>query len=370
MPRIFPLSLLTLCIAFSGCMPMRFLTLGLPDEKDPMRFPRQDIAASARPFYFRTSADTTWGQRLKVGDWTPNGGRFAGIAEVAAAHATTALLIVRNDTLLYEGYYNGFGPDDRLTSYSVAKSCVSALVGIALQEGKIRSLDQPITDFLPEWAPKKGFAEIRVRDLLNHTSGLRYRNVVDGHLYYGNQVRRGIRAARVAEPPGKRQFYLNLNAQLLGMVVERAVGQDFTDYFEKRIWQKIGAESPAFWSADRRGQAKTFCCLNAIARDFAKLGRLYLRGGDWEGDQVLPREWVEQTLQADTTRGGSPGYHFCWYLGSARYRDFMAIGMYKQYVYVCPDKQIVIVRLGLREPRVSQERIQWESLFRDLVDQL
>jgi CubicO group peptidase (beta-lactamase class C family) len=362
--------ILGLCLGWSGCMPLRFMALTFPDEKDPRRFPQRELQASAQPFQFHPCSDTTYGERLKVNDWTPSGGRFASIREVAAAHATSALLIVRNDTLLYEGYFNGYSAEDPLTSYSIAKSYVSALVGVALEEGRIRSVDQPLTDFFPEWKNRPGFAAITIQDLLNHTSGLRYRNLVDGHLYYGNQVQRGLRMARIAEPPGQRQFYLNLNAQLLGMVVERAVGRDFVTYFEEKIWKKIGAEGSAFWSVDRQGQAKTFCCLNAQARDFAKLGRLYLNGGHWEGEQVVPRAWVDRTLRPDTTRGGSLGYHYSWYLGSARYGDFMANGLYKQFVYVCPDKHLVIVRLGLREPRVNQERVQWEVVFRELVDQL
>lgn len=350
-------------------MPLRFVWYTYPDERDPQRFPSKPLAQSPKPFHFHKST-VDYGEKLKVTDWSENGGRYASLAKIAEKHSTTAFLVIRNDTLLYEGYYGQYNGESLLTSYSIAKSFLSALVGVALSEGKIRSLEQPVTDFLPELKEKPGFERITLADLLNHTSGLKNMGKVDGYLYYGFDVWRGIRALKIAESPGTRQVYLNVNAQLMGMVLERATGQAFIPYFQEKIWQKIGAEGPAFWSTDRKGQAKTFCCLNAIARDFAKLGRLYLREGNCEGEQVLPREWVARTLQADTTRGGSLGYHFSWYLGNKRYADYMAIGLYKQHIYVCPSKKIVIVRLGLREDRVGQERVQWEDLFQDLVDQL
>jgi CubicO group peptidase (beta-lactamase class C family) len=182
--------------------------------------------------------------------------------------------------------------------------------------------------------------------------------------YYGTRLRKEISKLKLKEEPGKSFDYVSGNTQLLGLVLERALkNRTVTDYLEEKLWRKMGMEYDASWSIDRRknGLEKTFCCLNARARDFAKIGRLYLNKGRWMDEQLVAQSWVEQSTRVDTSQGSAWFYQYQWWLPS-RSGDFMAEGILGQYIYVNPNKNLIIIRLGR-----SNGKANWERLFTSLA---
>jgi CubicO group peptidase (beta-lactamase class C family) len=289
---------------------------------------------------------------------------------VLLKHNTEAFLLIRNDTVLYEYYRKPSTANDLHPSYSIAKSFVSALTGIAVSEGFIKNINDPVTTYLPELNYKPEFEKLSIKHLLNHTSGIRYSLSQDARLYYGRDVWKAIRKIEFETTPGTKQSYLNINSQLLGLVLERATGKSAASYLEEKIWKPAGMENTAFWSTDSKGTEKTFCCLNATARDYAKFARLYLNKGNWQGETIISSEWITQSLAQDTAEGSSYGYNFSWHRGLDNYNDFMAIGLYKQHIYVNPAKNMIIVLLNHKENKLKAERVNWWYIFRQIADRL
>lgn len=350
-----------------GCMPVRAVFLNHPDQKDSNRFPKALLTKSDTPFQFNR-ADNTSGLNIKVTDWTTDLPVFATITDVAKEHNTSALLIIRNDTILTE-YFNEDGAEGKHASYSIAKSVTSALIGIAIQEGYIKNVDELVKTYLPQLNFHPYFDKLTIRHLLNHTTGIKYSLGLDGFIYYGN-VEKGIKRIEFDTLPGTKQSYLNVNSQLLGMVLESATKTPAAQYLQTKLWQPLGMQSDAFWSTDKTGQAKTYCCLNATAYDYAKLGRLYLKKGNWQGQQIINTDWIDQSIAYDTTQGSSYAYNYSWHIGLEGYNDFMAIGLYKQHIYINPEKQLIIVLLNHRENWLKAERVNWWYVFRQIADQL
>jgi CubicO group peptidase (beta-lactamase class C family) len=170
--------------------------------------------------------------------------------------------------------------------------------------------------------------------------------------------------------PGTNQAYMNMNIWLLGQILEKVTGAPLNEYMQAKIWVPLGMESDAKWTADKKDRIKPYCCIQATALDYAKFGRLYLKKGNWQGKQLLSEEWVNSTLARDTTEGGTYGYHNCWYIGHKEYNDYMAIGLYKQHIYINPDKNIIIVSFNDRPRSAAQKALNWEDIFRQVVDQL
>lgn len=352
-----------------GCLPVRSVFLAAPDYKDSHRSPAHALKASTTPFSFATT-DVNWGDALKVNDWTTDVPVFNTIKQVAEEHKSSAFVIIRNDTVLFEYYNEGLSAKSLNPSYSVAKSFTSALVGIAIQEGHINSIDDPVTKYLPELGFQPYFQQLTIRHLLNHTSGIKFSLSNMAYIYYGKDVWKGINKIKFDTLPGTVQSYRNINTQILGLVLQRVTEKPVAEYLQEKIWTPLGMQSDAFWSTDNKGNTKTYCCLNATALDYAKFGRLYLNRGNWEGQQVINKEWVDQTLASDTTQGSSYAYNRSWYLGLDKYSDFMAIGLYKQHVYVYPEKNVIIVSLARKEDKLKAERVNWWYIFRQLADQL
>ena len=171
--------------------------------------------------------------------------------------------------------------------------------------------------------------------------------------------------------PGTKQHYLNINIELLGLVLKRATGISPSKYLEDKIWKPIGMCSNGVWSTDKKkGLEKTFCCIGATALDYAKFGRLYLNKGVWNGEHIISDSWYHQSIRRDTSNGSSFNYNYCWYIGLKEYGDFMAIGRYKQHIYINPKKNLVIVLFNDRENPLKAERVNWWYIFRQIADEL
>ncbi len=290
---------------------------------------------------------------------------------------TVAFCIIHKDTMVYERYFSGYDSAARVPSFSAAKSVTSILIGCAIADGLIRSVEQPVIDFIPEWKGG-GFDALTVRHLLQQTSGVRFNeNYYNpfGHaaaFYYGRDVRSKIFRLKPSRAPGTAFKYTSGNTQILGLVLERALkgralkGKTITQYAQEKLWTPMGAEHLATWSIDQKrdGLEKTFCCINATAVDFAKIGRLFLRKGDWDGRQLVPESWVRQSTTPDTTASGVRYYKYQWWMPTPYTGDYMAQGLLGQYIYVNPAHDVVIVRLG----RGEGKNAPWARLFRSLAE--
>lgn len=358
-------------LLLAGCaVPLRGVVYLRPDLKDHKWLHALDVEAPEEPFRFTDATTPDFGARIGLNDWSPAVvPLWRSLNELVTAHPNQALVIIQNDSILFEHYDN----DNRNRlhpSYSVAKSFTSALVGFAIQDGLIPSLDEYVNDYLPDWSDDPRYARVQLKHLLNHTSGIEHPLTVDGLLYYGKYLGRAKRFIKFKNEPGTNQAYMNMNIWLLGQVLEKVTGAPLNEYMQSKIWIPLGMESDARWTADKKDRIKPYCCIQATALDYAKFGRLYLNYGNWQGEQLLNKDWVESTLSRDTTDGGTFGYHNCWYIGYKEYNDYMAIGLYKQHIYINPDKNIIIVSFNDRPRSAAQKALNWEDIFRQIVDQL
>lgn len=358
-----------LVFSISGCTMMRGIFWGYPDAKDIHRLPSNPIEAGEDCFQFYTD-NSGIGGRIRVNDWSTRSPYFVTLDQLNESRPVRSMLVIRNDTLLYQFYGLKTTPDDLNPSYSIAKSFTSALIGIAIQEGYIKSVNDKVIDHIPELKKVEGAEQLELEHLLNMTSGIRPKMSMLAKSYYGNDVLKGVKAIEFAHWPGTYQEYININVQLLGIILHRATGKRPSEYLSEKIWKPMNACSDALWTTDKNGEDKTFCCMGATAEDYAKFGRLFLNKGNWNGEQLVPSEWVERSLSRDTTNGSSFGYNYLWHIGEKEYGDFMADGMYKQSIYVHPEKNVVIVLLCNRDRKIKAESVRWRNVFRQIVDQL
>jgi CubicO group peptidase (beta-lactamase class C family) len=313
--------------------------------------------------------------------------------EAALAHnETVAFVVVQGGRIVLERYFDGYDRDSVATSFSVAKSFVSALLGIAISEGKIGGVDDPVTRYLPELAQSDPrFAEVSLRHLLEMRSSLAFDEgynspISDASRFYLHRdLHPLVRKLALRDAPDRRYEYVSGNTQLLGMVIERATGTTLAQYLEEKIWQPMGAEFDASWSLDSRdsGVAKAFCCLNARAVDYARFGEVFLHRGRWNDRQVVPEAWVAASTEvrehpgADLAAqwnveglGSARAAFYAWQwrrvsvsapqapLAIAPADGFFAQGLHGQFIYVAPAADMVIVRLGK-----ETGRIRWPALL-------
>jgi CubicO group peptidase (beta-lactamase class C family) len=268
-----------------------------------------------------------------------------------------AYLVFKGDEIISEHYWKGHAKETVSNSFSAAKTVVSLLIGIAFDEKKIKSLDEPATNYLPDFKGG-GKEKITIRHLLMMSSGLDWQESGKNPLsenaesYYGTDLRGLVMRQHAIEKPGVRFEYQSGNSQLLGYIVEKATGMDLSMYAQKKIWDKIGSEHDAFWSLDKEsGDEKSFCCMYATARDFGRLGSLILQKGKWKNQQIISEEYMNQMLQnpSMTTDENVPnlryGLHIWTYLGGKNPVHYCR-GILGQYIISIPAENIVIVRLG------------------------
>jgi CubicO group peptidase (beta-lactamase class C family) len=343
----------------SSCQLGRFVFYNFADIKDYKKFESRPLSANNSAFNFQT---TSAGKVPK----TINNIPFEKYLE---DHKTVAFLIIKNDTIQYEKYFKGYDEQSIVPSFSMAKSVTSILIGCAIDEGLIKSVDEPMTNYVPELA-QEGFDKVTIKHLLQMTSGIKFNESYvnpfgdAASFYYGINLRKAIRRMKLKTEPGTKFEYVSGNTQLLGLVLERALkGKTITAYLQEKLWTPMGMEYDASWSIDRKnnGLEKTFCCLNARARDFAKIGRLYKNKGNWNGKQLVSEAWVEASTKLETTEGSASYYQYQWWLPTPN-EDFMAEGILGQFVYVHPAKDLIIVRLGK-----TLGKADWWTIFTSLA---
>ena len=333
----------------------RELFMDLGNADDYLTLPSRALTASPHPFQF--AVDTS--KEALVQETFRSSAGIEDLDVFLESTGTWSFMVIQNDTILYERYFKGYQHDSMVTSFSVAKSFDSALIGIAIDEGHIKSVNDPITDYLPELAERDPrFRDIQIRHLLMMASGLRYEpdrplGMGDGTLTYTFDDLRhlALTETEVVEQPGTTFLYNNYNPLLLGMILERATGQSVTAYLQEKIWDPIGMEYDGSWSLDsaETGFEKMESGINARPVDFAKFGRLYLNGGNWNGTQVMPADWVAVSTQDNGLIQNAPIYYGYMWWGekcTPESQDFLALGNYGQYVYVSPAHDLIVVRNG------------------------
>lgn len=263
---------------------------------------------------------------------------------------TTAFLIIKNDSVFHESYFDGYTKDSHTNSFSMAKSYVAAALGIAIQEGKIQSLNQPVADFFPEFS--EGLAtKMTVGDLASMSSGLNWDEKyyspfsVVTRAYFDDDLKKVILGLKVTEKPGYEFKYSSGDTQLLALVLQKATGKNLSEYISDHFWEPLGCENEAFWQVDNpSGIEKAYCCIASNARDFAKLGKLYKQKGNWNGQQILDTAFVALSIKP-RFEGAPYGYGF--WLSSYLEKDiFYMRGHLGQFVIVIPEDDVIIVRLG------------------------
>ncbi|WP_103068868.1 serine hydrolase domain-containing protein [Aquimarina sediminis] len=265
---------------------------------------------------------------------------------------TVAFMIVKNDSIWYENYAEGFDADSKTNSFSMAKSIVTGLLGKAIMDGHIKNLNQPVGDFLPEFS--KGLAaKTTVGDLSSMSSGLNWTEhytspfSITARAYYDPNIRDVMLGLDVIKEPGQRFEYLSGNTQLLGMVIEKATGQSLSSYLSQSFWKPLGMHKPAMWQLDSSdsGMEKAYCCITSNARDFARFGMLFKNKGVFAGEQLLPAEFTEMATKPRFEEDPEYGYGF-WLSNHLGKKIFAMRGILGQYVICIPEDDIMIVRLG------------------------
>ena len=359
---------------------LRVLAWQESDVFDWKKFPSHPLEASPQPFHFAEAPDPRvamlFADLAVVEDWD----------KFLEENQTQAFIVIQDEKVLYEKYFNNTQRDSIVTSFSMAKSFASALIGIAIDEGYIQSDDDPITKYLPELTERDPrFERITIRDLLLMSSGLEYKEFrpllfnSDDPLttYYPDQRKLALENTHIINPPGEYFSYNKYHPQLLGMILERTTGMQVTDYLQSRIWDPIGMEYGGSWSTDSKASdfERMEAGLNGRAIDFAKFGDLFLNGGKMNGKQVFSQDWVAEStgpyFPEDyaayypawfATVPGKGYYAHMWWgydRGSGSY-DFAAEGDKGQFIYVSPAKNLIIVRNGIDFGILAED---WIHLF-------
>ena len=303
---------------------------------------------------------------------------------------TTGLLVAQGNRILFEEYAEGYEESDRMITWSVSKSVISALMGIAVEEGAIRDIEDLVTDYVPSLS-NSGYRDVSIKDALQMSSGVGFN---EDYFDRNSDVNRmGARAIGLGgsledvllsleseRQPGAYNRYVSGDAQVLGMVLREATGMGIAEYTEEKLWKPAGMEFDAYWLTDSTGVEAAFGGFNASLRDLARFGMLYLNGGLSNDRQVLPKHWIEESLKPD---GPQPvpgehdyshdvlGYGYQWWIPEGTEGEFLAMGIYGQAIYLNSERDIVIVKTSAyRDYEEDGEKMELESIefFRGIAN--
>ena len=311
-------------------------------------------------------------------------GQEKTLDEFLARSKTTGFLVIQGDTIVYEQYFEGYDATTTATSYSVAKSFVSTLVGIAIDDGLIESVHDPITKYVPELRGS-GFDGVSIAHVLQMSSGIDFTEAYDDEstdafkvfdqMFIFMQPLDKITASYGASvEPGTKFHYASINTHALAMLVRAVSGQELTSYLEQALWQPLGMENDAFWSLDNHGSELGFMGLNATLRDFAKLGSLFLNKGQFNGQQIVSESWVTEATVPDVDFllpgqiDQDWGYQYQWWIPRGSTGDFAAIGIWGQMIYVNPEAGMVIVKTSA-DKDFKEHEYEAIQLFRTIAQE-
>jgi CubicO group peptidase (beta-lactamase class C family) len=302
------------------------------------------------------------------------------LTELNEISGTVAYVIIKNDSIWFENYYDGFNEDSKSNSFSMAKSYVSGLMQKAIQDGYIKSLDQPVCDFLPAFCDGKA-AKMTVGDLSSMSSGTNWDEAyysplsITTRAYFDDDLAKVMNGLKMETDPGKSFKYASGDTQMLAMVIEKASGKKLYDYFEDSFWKPLGAENSTLWQVDSEDHdlVKAYCCIASNAKDFARYGKLFKDYGKWNGKQILDSAFVVKSVKPRFT--DSPQYGYGWWLADFDGKDaFYMRGHLGQYVIVIPEDNVIVVRLGhtieKTNPNIDPHSADFYSLLFEAYEML
>ncbi|MBL8701020.1 MAG: serine hydrolase [Alphaproteobacteria bacterium] len=345
-------------------------------------FPAAVVARGTAPSAWRRAAEEP---AIRYDAPAQFGGGRLTLDQYLERNPTTGLLIARDDMILVERYRYARNDSHRLTSFSMAKTITAMLVGIAVRDGAIASIDDPAERYVPELAGR-AYGRTPIRHLLTMSSGVRFREDYDGtddvaalsRATIGGQGPGGASAVlafdeRVA-PPGTRWSYASGETQVLGLVLRRALGRPIVEYLSERVWKPMGAEADASWLVDRSGQEVVYGFFNATLRDYARLGMLLARGGRAGERALIPAAWIAEATRAHFTAaqtGRGLGYGFQTWVMPENDGSFVFLGVRGQALFVDPGRRLVMVHTAVRpdsrDPRGAETFALWRAVKRDLA---
>ena len=273
---------------------------------------------------------------------------------------THAFLVIQDGKILYEKYFDGYTKDSISGSFSAAKSIISMLIGVGVSEGKIKSLDEPVGNYVPHF--KDGdLSKITIKDLLTMSSGTSYKESDQSYMglaakmYYADDQEYVVNLMEAKEPAGVNWEYRSGDTQVLGLIVEKAFGKNISELTSEYFMKPMGAENDSKWLLDGESKhEKAFCCFNGVARDYARFGELMRTNGKWKDKQLVPEDYMKAATSPasylkDPTEGGKLvdfyGYQF-WVFNHRGFSIPTMNGLFGQYVYTIREKNAIIVRLG------------------------
>ena len=323
------------------------------------------IANGDMAFHFPVGRHAEWLDTLHFLNNQPYGDSMTFSEVIDTKGDNQAVLIIHNDSIVYEKYWGDYSADHMATIFSISKSITSLLCGIAIDDGYIHSVDDPVTDYLPELKKEDPmWQELTIRHLLDMRSGLDFDDVYEftslkdlkmlnamAKLNYGHNIRKQLKGLKFRCKPGTQFRYESMTPAILGIVIERASGKSYAEYLSEKVWQPLGMNSAALVIIDskKHDMAHTFGGVTMNIMDLAKIGRLYLNKGMWDGKRIVSEDWIVSSTRYDVTNFG---YHYNWYNLSynnyylTRYPGYFALGIFQQTLYVNPRKNLIIVRLG------------------------
>ncbi|MBU2862277.1 beta-lactamase family protein [Reinekea forsetii] len=276
--------------------------------------------------------------------------------------STTALVVVRGNDIVHEQYRLGTEEYDQRISWSVAKSFLSALFGIAVNEGAIADLNAPVTEYVPR-LKGTGYEGVSIKNVLQMSSGIHFN---EDYGDFNSDINRFGRIMALGgsfddfassfssnREQGTYMHYVSIDTHVIGMVLRAATGESIVDYFNDRLWSKLGTERDAIYITDSQGEPMVLGGLNLISRDYARFGKLYRDFGRVNGEQVIPEQWIQSSITPDaphlmpgkrSTSSTTFGYGYQWWVPENADQEFMAIGIYGQFIYINRALDVVIVK--------------------------
>ncbi len=312
--------------------------------------PTKKISKGETPFSFQKEDNITLANGFTFQE------KFYPTEEFIEDTKTSALLVIQNDRIKYEKYFFGGDENTLFSSNSMGKSFVSALMGIAVSEGYVKSIEDPIGAYIPEFVGTE-LENIPIRACLKMASGINFNEDTDMSHFsmqtlMGKSAMKVIAKYGIQEAPYTYRRYLSINTEILGQVIKNATGYSLAEYMEEKLWKKIGASHDAYWTLSN-GTELAMGGLSVSLRDYARFARLYLKEGNYNGEQILPKDWVRDSFDisesyakpgANQDAYNAIGYGYQWWIPEGEKGEFMAIGVYGQWIYVNPEKQVIIVK--------------------------
>lgn len=296
----------------------------------------------------------------------------AVLDSIHKANQSIAYLIIKNDSIWYEQYLDGYSDSSKTNSFSVAKSIVAAALGKALELGHIESIDKKVKDYFPEL--KGEYAdELTVKDLVTMRSGLQWDESyyspfsITTKAYFYNNLSEAMLELPITNKPNESFKYQSGDTQLLAMVLSKALPMTLSEFVSTYFWKPMGAEHTALWQYTTEDNVeKAYCCIASNAKDFARFGKLYLHNGNWNGEQLLDSAYV--VTSSKPAAENSPEYGYGWWIGDYKGKKTVTMnGHLGQYIITIPEDNIIIVRLGHQHDKRKTSNPQ--SAFYQYINQ-